>query len=294
MSFITTANAKTEFTTYRGNLGGAGDTEFLQWMNFLQEFAYPKLYATNPDDYLSNRYIKTIADTEGYTAPTDLETLQVGGLYTTKSGDTYQALNFDAQTAAFTVGETLTGGTSGATGTIYAQTDYGTTGTLILTSVSGTYSDNETITSAAGSATANGTAIAFIHSDTKLDETRFGSSALGYWIDETYVNFTPIPNASEVYVLRYIPTLTTLTSTSTSTIFTTKYKEFVTYAMEVYWSMWRQNQNNEFLSGQRYAQALMDYLHTVKKTPRVMRLQNRSWEYYNDTDVNHVRRTTSP
>lgn len=69
------------------------------------------------------------------------------------------ALDYDAETAAFTVGATLTGGTSTATGTIHAVTDNGTTGTLWLSGVTGTFQDNETITdSSAGSATSNGTA----------------------------------------------------------------------------------------------------------------------------------------
>ncbi len=69
------------------------------------------------------------------------------------------SLAFDAQTVNFTVGNTITGGTSGATGTIEAQTDSGTTGTLLIRKTSGTFQDNETITaSGGGSATANGTA----------------------------------------------------------------------------------------------------------------------------------------
>lgn len=69
------------------------------------------------------------------------------------------ALDYDAETAAFTVGATLTGGTSGATATIHTVTDNGTTGTLWVHGVTGTFQDNETITdSATGSATVNGTA----------------------------------------------------------------------------------------------------------------------------------------
>lgn len=67
-------------------------------------------------------------------------------------------LLYDAQTAAFTEGAVLTGGTSGATATIYRDTDAGTTGELWLTGVvGGPFTDNETITDAdGGSATANG------------------------------------------------------------------------------------------------------------------------------------------
>lgn len=66
-------------------------------------------------------------------------------------------LDYDAQTGNFTVGLTITGGTSGATAVISADTDSGTTGTLTLTSVSGLFEDNETITdTSTGSATTNG------------------------------------------------------------------------------------------------------------------------------------------
>lgn len=74
------------------------------------------------------------------------------------TGVTY-SLGFDAQTTNFAVGETVTGGTSGATGTVLFQTDSGATGTLYLTGVVGTFQDNEAITSAGGSATVNGTAV---------------------------------------------------------------------------------------------------------------------------------------
>lgn len=71
-------------------------------------------------------------------------------------------LGFDAETAAFTVGSTLTGGTSGATATILGITKTSATaGTLRLGAITGTFQNDETITDAAtGSATANGTASA--------------------------------------------------------------------------------------------------------------------------------------
>lgn len=65
-------------------------------------------------------------------------------------------LDYDAQTANFTVGDTLTGGTSGATATIVADTDNGATGTLSVIGVTGTFVENEIVTgSSGGSATAN-------------------------------------------------------------------------------------------------------------------------------------------
>lgn len=69
-------------------------------------------------------------------------------------------LGFDAESAAFTVGQTVTGGSSGASATILAITKTSATaGTLKLgTITSGPFTDNEAITDGAtGAATADGT-----------------------------------------------------------------------------------------------------------------------------------------
>ena len=74
-----------------------------------------------------------------------------------KIGYVQMKLSYDAQTADFTKGRTLTGATSGATALIYDDSDGGATGTLTLYNVQGEFIDNETITDdAGGSATANG------------------------------------------------------------------------------------------------------------------------------------------
>lgn len=66
-------------------------------------------------------------------------------------------LKFDAKTANFTIGDTVTGGTSSATGIIAGIVENGATGTLILTDITGTFVDNETVAGAiTGSATSDG------------------------------------------------------------------------------------------------------------------------------------------
>lgn len=63
---------------------------------------------------------------------------------------------FDAQTVNFTVGATVTGATSGATGVIRINTDGGAAGVLTLDQIHGIFLDNELITdSIGGSATVN-------------------------------------------------------------------------------------------------------------------------------------------
>lgn len=68
-------------------------------------------------------------------------------------------LPYDTGTIAFVPGATLTGGTSGATATIYSVSGTVSAGTLTLTNVTGTFQNNETLTGSGGggSALANGT-----------------------------------------------------------------------------------------------------------------------------------------
>lgn len=89
---------------------------------------------------------------------TDLGQIYNGTTWQPWTDEAVNVLAYDALTADFAVGETVTGGTSGASAEILglARTD-GTTGNLYLGTVtSGPFQDNETITSAGGSADANG------------------------------------------------------------------------------------------------------------------------------------------
>lgn len=67
-------------------------------------------------------------------------------------------LAYDAQSAEFTVGEIVTGGTSGATGKIIDDDLDGTSGVLRLINIDGTFQNNEALTdSGGGAATVDGT-----------------------------------------------------------------------------------------------------------------------------------------
>lgn len=105
----------------------------------------------NASDYSTST--PTISSLDVYT---DLDDRMVKGI-------TY--LKFDAETGEFAAGETLTGGTSEATATIdgvvtSTESPNGTVGILVLSDVSGTFTDGETITdSGTGSADADGTTV---------------------------------------------------------------------------------------------------------------------------------------
>lgn len=99
-------------------------------------------------------------------------------------GDIFMLL-YDAETAAFVENETLTGGTSGATASIVHVEDSGATGVLYITDVVGTFQNNEIISSASGSATADGTPQPYYVGITGVD-----TSLLSYvWIYKNRLYF---------------------------------------------------------------------------------------------------------
>ena len=74
-------------------------------------------------------------------------------LFTKMTGTRWLRLNYDGQTKAFVVGETVTGDTDGAVGVIV----YLTSTTMYFASITGTFKDDEGLTgSVAGDAVADG------------------------------------------------------------------------------------------------------------------------------------------
>jgi hypothetical protein len=83
-------------------------------------------------------------------------------------------LSYDTQTAAFTLGAVLTGGTSGATARILNVYDSSTTGVLLVSLPTGTFLNDEPITdTAGGAALVNGS----VSTNNAVIDVRGGSSA---------------------------------------------------------------------------------------------------------------------
>lgn len=100
-------------------------------------------------------------------------------------------LAFDTETGAFTEGLVVTGGTSGATATIYRVSSDGSAGTLVLTNVTGDFTDDEAITdSATGAAIADGTDILVPGTDTSFAEPGLTTADLSNnWVYQTRMWF---------------------------------------------------------------------------------------------------------
>ncbi len=132
---------------------------YKKWTNTLQIVAFGKtvqIFNLNTNTYhdVKTNFSKNITD--GRRLGLDFYTCN------SKFGEkvfktTLPTLLYDTQTANFAVGLTITGGTSGATAVIIADSDSGATGTLTVDNITGIFVTGETITdSATGSADANG------------------------------------------------------------------------------------------------------------------------------------------
>lgn len=107
-------------------------------------------------------------------------------------------LGYDALTTDFALGETVTGGTSGATATIQGIVKASATaGTLKLGPITGTFQDNEAITSASGAAVVNGTA----SSASSITVSGVTTSTLSaVWLHQTRLFFTQANSLTAWYL----------------------------------------------------------------------------------------------
>jgi len=119
---------------------------------------YDKMF---PDpDAESNDEIEVccIKNMELWLAPPTSGTPIIEISYDRSGQDTANILKYETQTGDYTLGLTVTGGTSEATGVIIYDTDSGTSGTLYLKHVTGTFADTEALTdSGSGAAVVDGT-----------------------------------------------------------------------------------------------------------------------------------------
>lgn len=120
------------------------------------------------------------------------------------SGTDLYAFNYVSKTQPFTVGKTLTGATSAATGTIVKVIDNGTTGTLWINNVSGTFQTAEIIhdnnTPTQGSATSSGTPTLLFGAMTGVDPKTLSYNFVYkqrlFYIEQNSLNAWYLPAAS--------------------------------------------------------------------------------------------------
>jgi len=124
----------------------------------------------------------------------------------------------------------------------------------------------------------------------RLPQTGRGSEQLGYYLEGSNVIFTGIEDTvGKTFVLRYIPNLTALSSTSSYfTLDTTntgveiipdEYLDFVLQALDVRYSQWDEDTPSEGNADQRFTRVLDEMLGYYGRAPRVFSLPTDYFAY---------------
>jgi hypothetical protein len=249
----------------------ASNDKLLEWINYLNRETYRGIVSVAPKKLITRKTLQVVADDPFVSYPSDFKSIRtIGtGIYKVNtSGSYYQAIAYDAQTGDFTVGLVVTGDTSEAYGTIVDIYDDGATGVLTLKDVSGTFEDDEALTdTSTGAAVANGTATAFYESNEPLTPTGEGSSKVGYWLDGTNSQFvfTPMPDGTNHYRLRYIPTLTTLTALTDETQIPEEYLEYARNFLNIYLQEYLSNIGGEQNANSRFVKDFNTFLNDIQE-----------------------------
>lgn len=279
MSALTVSQVRSLFERQEDNdFPDINSTTFLDWMNFINNKMYFALSNRDENKFLKEFVYDVTANTDEYTLPSDLDfsafNYSNAGVFTVNAGTHFLLLRYDAETGTFTEGLTVTGGTSGATGVISQLQDNGTTGYLVLKTITGTFQDNETITdTSTGSATTNGTGTYFSKSETRITEEHPYSSNVGYWLSDTNIVFTPIPQSDVIRVIRYLPLITELTGDSSETLFDSRFSNAIVRMTIRAYEIWYKGDINT--ADVIASDEINDMLKRYARTPRVAVIRTR-------------------
>jgi hypothetical protein len=283
------SDLKTQFGYYKKDISDVDDDLWVQWSRYMLTFIYKRLKAIDPERFISEDLYYVETDPDTFTLPSGFQDFNQTGTGFFEISDA--TLAYDAQTANFTVGATLTGGTSGATAMIKKDSDNETTGTLTIKNISGTFQNDEVITgSSGGSATANGTPAYKVNKENQLSITGFGSTNEGYYLHQGDMIFT---NAKEkTFMARWIPEPViissvdqyfTLDGTETGLVLVeNRDEEYLIKAYDVMYEQWNGNNENvapESVADFRLVRALGDVLSYYNRTPQISQMYNPTTDF---------------
>lgn len=269
--------AKTEFGVMKHDISDVTDAIFIYWADYLNKLYYNHIAGIDAERLVSSKMYNVTVFPQVSALPTNFKHIRSYqmGFYKLE----LNKIGFLSQTVNFTVGATLTGASSGATATITAVTDDGTSGLITYSGLSGTFTPGEIITdSSLGSATVTFENVISNSNTAKLTRTSPGSGDEGYYITGTNVVFTGL-SATTPLLLRYIPTVTTITAVSDSLSIPDEFNKFIVDGLDVIYGQWDEDAPLEQIAGFRF-QAQLDALsEDIKREPAVYALQDYSSNY---------------
>jgi len=272
---LTGTSVFTQYERQKKDISDVTTNLRIQWLDHLNRWFHNQLSGIDPERLIAVQNYTVTAKRQTEALPDDFQSLlpKNTGFYRNETN----SVGFDAQTGAFTADLTLTGATSGATGTIESITDNGTFGKLVLSSISGTFEDGETVTdTSTGSATVD---VYSVLTNTRLDPVVLGSTSKGYFITGSNVVFTG-HSTTDIYTLRYLPKATEITAIGDDLIIPDEYIDYVLKAIDCRYSLWDEDPRMESLSDFRFARVLSDIAENINRD-----VPDYSLEDYSDSYV---------
>lgn len=259
---ITGTSLKARFARQKKDISDVTDNVLIDWLDDLNRQFY---------NHLSGLDAERLISVENYTVTTNPQTAALPATFQSVQPwqcgfykNTPSKIGFDTQTGDFTVGLTLTGGTSGATAVIESIVDNGVTGTLTLSAITGTFQDGEIVTDpSAGRATVD---VYAVLTDAKLGRTHPGSTRVGYYLVGANIIFTGLSN-SDVYTLRYLPKATAITALADELVVPDEYINYASKDLDVRYAVWDEDPGAESLADFRFVRTLDELTNNIKKAP---------------------------
>jgi hypothetical protein len=116
--------------------------------------------------------------------------------------------------------------------------------------------------------------------DVRLPITGFGSTQKGFYMNSSAVSFTPIPNDTVQYRLRYVPLLSELTSETDQMLIPKRFSMFIMDYLDSVYALWDEDNNAEVFNDARVVRTLTELLTHIKPDGQVAVLPDFSGDYY--------------
>lgn len=107
----------------------------------------------------------------------------------------------------------------------------------------------------------------------KLPKTWQGSYDTGYFLQGDTIYFTPVPQATAQYLLKYIPKIDEITSLDDEVIIPDQFKWYAVDALDCQYDIWDEDVGAEGLADQRFTRKLQEMAQFLRKDTKTVGIQ---------------------
>ncbi len=112
--------------------------------------------------------------------------------------------------------------------------------------------------------------------DRQLAVTQQGSQTAGYFLQGNQVFFTPIPQATQQIMLKYIPRIDRITDLDDTLVIPDEYLWYAVDAADVAYDVWDEDPGAEALADQRFTRKLSEMAQFFRRDPQVFGIKTYS------------------